>query len=298
MNIFYTAPTAIRALAAHGDAYVEAHERSSLRVLGTVGEPINPDAWRWYREVVGGGRCTIVDTWWQTETGGIAITPIAPITATKAGSATLPMPGIVPVLMDQQDRIVRGPGQGRLCLAQPWPGQARTVWGDHARFVATYFETYPGYYFTGDGCRRDEDGYHWITGRVDDVLNVSGHRMGTAELESVLVSVDAVAEAGVVGCPHPIKGQGVYAYIVLQPQQQASEALEQALNQSLRTAIGAHAKVDLFQFVPGLPKTRSGKVMRWILRKVAEGNPDQLGDVSTLADPAVVAAIKAGAKSF
>ena len=207
------------------------------------------------------------------------------------------MPGIVPVLMDHADRIVRGPGQGRLCLAQPWPGQARTVWGDHERFVATYFQTYPGYYFTGDGCRRDEHGYHWITGRVDDVLNVSGHRMGTAELESVLVSVDAVAEAGVVGCPHPIKGQGVYAFVVLQPGQSPGDAIEKALNQSLRQAIGAHAKVDIFQFVPGLPKTRSGKVMRRILRKVAEGNPEQLGDVSTLADPAVVDAIKAGAKS-
>jgi acetyl-CoA synthetase len=298
VTIFYTAPTAIRALAAQGDEFVTAHDRTSLRVLGTVGEPINPDAWRWYFDVVGQGRCTIVDTWWQTETGGICITPVAPVTETKPGSATLPLPGIVPVLMDDKDRIIRGPGEGRLCLAQPWPGQARTVWGDHARFVATYFAAYPGYYFTGDGCRRDTDGYHWITGRVDDVLNVSGHRMGTAEFEACLVSVDAVAEAGVVGFPHPIKGQGVYAYIVLQPGEEACAALEASLVGAIRTQIGAHAKVDLFQFVPGLPKTRSGKVMRRILRKVAEGCPDQLGDVSTLADPSVVDAIKAGARSL
>ena len=298
VSVFYTAPTAIRALAAQGDDYVRAHDRRSLRVLGTVGEPINPDAWRWYYEVVGQGQCTIVDTWWQTETGGICITPIAPATETKPGSATLPMPGIVPVLMSDKDRIIRGPGSGRLCLAQPWPGQARTVWGDHARFVSTYFETYPGYYFTGDGCRRDSDGYHWITGRVDDVLNVSGHRMGTAEFEACLVSVDAVAEAGVVGFPHPIKGQGVYAYIVLQPGHEASDEVHAQLIDAIRTQIGAHAKVDLFQYVPGLPKTRSGKVMRRILRKVAEGLPDQLGDVSTLADPTVVDAIKAGAKAL
>ncbi|MGB0588415.1 MAG: acetate--CoA ligase [Myxococcota bacterium] len=298
VTIFYTAPTAIRALAAQGDAHVARHDRSTLRVLGTVGEPINPDAWTWYFDVVGEGRCTIVDTWWQTETGGICITPIAPATATKPGSATLPMPGIVPVLMNDASRIIRGPGEGRLCLAQPWPGQARTVWGDHPRFVSTYFEAYPGYYFTGDGCRRDGDGYHWITGRVDDVLNVSGHRMGTAEFEACLVSVAAVAEAGVVGFPHPIKGQGVYAYIVLQPGESPSAEVETQLVHAIRTQIGAHAKVDLFQYVPGLPKTRSGKVMRRILRKVAEGQPDQLGDVSTLADPSVVDAIKAGAKAL
>ncbi len=296
ITIFYTAPTAIRALAAQGDSFVTRSSRRSLRVLGTVGEPINPDAWRWYYDVVGNGQCNIVDTWWQTETGGMAIAPIAPATATKPGSATLPLPGIVPVLMDDKDRIIRGPGEGRLCLAQPWPGQARTVWNDHARFVATYFTHYVGYYFTGDGCRRDNDGYHWITGRVDDVINVSGHRMGTAEFESVLVSAEAVAEAGVVGFPHPIKGQGVYAYIVLQPGQAASTELETALQKILRAQIGAHAKVDLFQFVPGLPKTRSGKVMRRILRKVAEGEPEKLGDISTLADPGVVEAIKAGAK--
>ncbi len=298
ISIFYTAPTAIRALAAKGDDHVTRYDRSSLRVLGTVGEPINPDAWKWYYDVVGQSQCNIVDTWWQTETGGICITPLAPATATKPGSATLPMPGIVPIIFDTQDRVLRGPGEGRLCLAQPWPGQARTVWGDHNRFVNTYFTAYKGYYFTGDGCRRDADGYHWITGRVDDVLNVSGHRMGTAEFESVLVSVDAVAEAGVVGFPHPIKGQGVYAYIVAQPGVETGEALESELNQTLRRAIGAHAKVDLYQFVPGLPKTRSGKVMRRILRKVAEGEPDKLGDVSTLADPSVVDAIKAGARSL
>ena len=296
VTIFYTAPTAIRALAAYGGGPVDAHDTSTLRVLGTVGEPINPDAWRWYFETVGQGRCTIVDTWWQTETGGIAISPIAPATATKAGSATLPMPGIVPVLLDEQGRIIRGPGQGKLCLAQPWPGQARTVWNDHERFVATYFSHYPGYYFTGDGCRRDGDGYHWITGRVDDVLNVSGHRMGTAEFESALVGIEAIAEAAIVGFPHPIKGQGVYAYIVLQPGMDEATTTEASMNQHLRTAIGAHAKVDLFQFVPGLPKTRSGKVMRRILRKIAEGEPDRLGDVSTLADPSVVERIKQGAR--
>ncbi len=295
-TIFYTAPTALRALAAQGDTWVKGHDRSSLRVLGTVGEPINPDAWRWYYDVVGEGRCNIVDTFWQTETGGICISPLAPVTATKPGSATLPLPGIVPVLFDAEHRIVRGPGEGRLCLAQPWPGQARTVWGDHDRFVATYFQHYPGYYFTGDGCRRDKDGYHWITGRVDDVINVAGHRMGTAEFESALVAVDEVAEAGVVGYPHPIKGQGVYAYIVLQPNVSASDALEHKMNATVRSIIGAHAKVDLFQFVPGLPKTRSGKVMRRILRKVAEGDPSNLGDITTLADPSVVEAIVKGAR--
>ena len=298
ISIFYTAPTAIRALAAYGDEPVTRYDRSSLRVLGTVGEPINPDAWRWYYNVVGEGRCNIVDTWWQTETGGICITPVAPATPTKPGSATLPMPGIEPVLLDQDAHLLRGPGEGRLCITQPWPGMARTVWGDHPRYVATYFTTYPGYYFTGDGCRRDSDGYHWITGRVDDVINVSGHRMGTAEFESALVSVEAVAEAGVVGFPHPIKGQGVYAYIVLQPNCEASEELNKLMQQALRSAIGAHARVDLYQYVPGLPKTRSGKVMRRILRKVAEGQSEALGDVSTLADPSVVQAIIDGARSL
>ena len=295
VTIFYTAPTAIRALAAQGNDFVTAYDRSSLRVLGTVGEPINPEAWRWYYDVVGEQRCNIVDTWWQTETGGIMIAPIAPATPTKPGSATLPMPGIFPTLVDADNQEIRGPQRGHLCIQQPWPGQARTVWGDHDRYVATYFSTYPGRYFTGDGCRRDADGYHWITGRVDDVLNVSGHRMGTAEFESALVAAEAVAEAAVVGYPHEIKGQGVYAYIVLQPGESASPDLEKQLNQTVRGQIGAVAKVDRFQFVPGLPKTRSGKVMRRILRKIAEREISNLGDTSTLADPSVVDAIIEGA---
>ena len=295
VTIFYTAPTAIRALAAHGHEPVQRHDLSSLRVLGTVGEPINPDAWRWYYDVVGQARCNIVDTWWQTETGGICISPIACVTAPKPGSATLPLPGIEPILIHGETaRPIAGPGEGHLCLAHPWPGQARTVWGDHARFVATYFSAYPGLYFTGDGCRRDTDGYYWVTGRIDDVLNVSGHRMGTAEFESALVSHDAVSEAAVVGYPHPVKGQGVYAYIVLS--NSGADAGLDELNAAMRRAIGAHAKVDRFQMVPGLPKTRSGKVMRRILRKVAEGQSDQLGDVSTLADPSIVNAILSGAK--
>jgi len=297
-TIFYGAPTALRALAAQGDAFVSKYDRSSLRVLGTVGEPINPDAWKWYHSVVGEGRCNIVDTWWQTETGGICISPLAPATATKPGSATLPLPGIIPVLMSPEGHIQRGPAEGLLCLAVPWPGQARTVWGDHDRFVATYFQHFKGYFFTGDGCRRDKDGYYWITGRVDDVINVAGHRMGTAEFESALVSVDEVAEAGCVGFPHPIKGQGVYAYVVLQPGVVANNELEKKMNQACRTLIGAHARIDLFQFVPGLPKTRSGKVMRRILRKVAEGDASNLGDITTLADPGVVATIVLGARSL
>ncbi len=295
ITVFYTAPTAIRALAAQGDAYVETYDLSSLRVLGTVGEPINPDAWEWYHRVVGKGRCSIVDTWWQTETGGIMISPLAAVTAQKPGSATLPIPGIEPLLVDEQGQQLRGPSEGRLCIRHPWPGMARTIWGNHERYVQTYFSTYPPYYFTGDGCRRDSDGYHWITGRVDDVINVSGHRLGTAEFESVLVSHEVVAEAAVVGFPHDIKGQGVYAYVVLQPGQEPSTELENALHAAVRRQIGAVARVDIFQFVPGLPKTRSGKVMRRILRKIAEGEPDRVGDVSTLADPEVVEAIKAGA---
>jgi acetyl-CoA synthetase len=295
VTILYTAPTALRALAAQGASFVTPYNRSSLRVLGTVGEPINPDAWRWYHDVVGESRCAVVDTWWQTETGGICIAPLAPATPTRPGSATFPLPGIHPVLIGSNGQRVRGPGTGRLCLEQPWPGQARTVWGDHARFVATYFDQHPGLYFSGDGCRRDRDGYYWITGRVDDVINVSGHRMGTAEFESALVSVDVVAEAAVVGYPHPLKGQGVYAYIVLQPASQAGAGLEEQLQLACRQQIGAHARVDIVQVVPGLPKTRSGKVMRRILRKIAEGNHEELGDISTLADPAVVAAIVAGA---
>ncbi len=297
-TIFYGAPTALRALAAQGDAFVSKYDRSSLRVLGTVGEPINPDAWRWYYDVVGEGRCNIVDTWWQTETGGVCISPLGPVTPTKPGSASLPLPGIIPILMTPEGHIHRGPGEGLLCLAVPWPGQARTVWGDHGRYVATYFQHFKGYYFTGDGCRRDKDGYYWITGRVDDVINVAGHRMGTAEFESALVNVDDVAEAGCVGFPHPIKGQGVYAYVVLQPGVAASDDLEKAMNAACRKLIGAHAKVDLFQFVPGLPKTRSGKVMRRILRKVAEGDPSNLGDITTLADPGVVEVIVKGARTL
>ncbi len=295
ITIFYTAPTAIRALAACGDDLVTRHDRSSLRVLGTVGEPINPEAWQWYFDVVGTRRCTIVDTWWQTETGGICISPVAPATPTAPGSATRPLPGIQPVLIDDQGHRVRGPGSGRLCLEQPWPGQARTVWGDHPRFVATYFSECPGLYFTGDGCRRDAHGYHWITGRVDDVLNVSGHRMGTAEFESALLVRDEVAEAAVVGFPHPVKGQGVYAFVVLQPGSDAAgDPLYTLLQQACRQQIGAHARLDAFQVIPGLPKTRSGKVMRRILRRVVEGRSDELGDVSTLADPAVVPAIVQG----
>jgi acetyl-CoA synthetase len=296
VTVFYTAPTALRTLAAQGDHFVKRHDRSSLRVLGTVGEPINPEAWRWYHDVVGDGRCTVVDTWWQTETGSISISPIAPATPTKPGSATLPMPGIFPLVVDSEGRPMRGPVEGRLCLREPWPSMARTVWNDHERYVGTYFSTYPGLYFTGDGCRRDRDGYIWITGRVDDVINVSGHRMGTAEFESALVTVAEVAEAGVVGFPHPIKGQGVYAYIVLEPGKLAGADLERKLHDAVRAHIGAHARVDLFQIIPGLPKTRSGKVMRRILRKVAEGDTSSLGDTSTLADPAVVDAIIAGAK--
>jgi acetyl-CoA synthetase len=291
ITIFYTAPTAIRTLAAQGDHFVTRADRSTLRVLGTVGEPINPEAWEWYHKVVGEGRCNIVDTWWQTETGGICITPIAPATPTIPGSATLPMPGILPQLMSHEGRPIVGPGEGLLCISHPWPGMARTIWGDHDRFVQTYFSNFAGLYFTGDGCRRDGRGYHWITGRVDDVLNVSGHRMGTAEFESALVCHDAVAEAGVVGYPHPVKGQGVYAYIVLQPGQVWSDSLAKDLSLTCRDRIGAHARVDLYQHVPGLPKTRSGKVMRRILRKVAEGKPDALGDISTLADASVVTAI-------
>ena len=293
VTIFYTAPTAIRALAAQGDEHVKKYDRSTLRVLGTVGEPINPEAWQWYYDVVGEGRCNIVDTWWQTETGGIAISPIAPATPTAPGSATLPMPGIQPSLRTSEGRLIRGPGQGLLCLDHPWPGQARTVWGDHDRFVATYFSTVPGVYFTGDGCRRDEDGYHWITGRVDDVLNVSGHRMGTAEFEAAIISVEEVAEAAVVGCPHPVKGQGVYAYVVPQPDETVDPA---SLTAACRSQIGAHAKLDKVQIVPGLPKTRSGKVMRRILRRIAEGRGDELGDTSTLADPSVVDTIREGAQ--
>ncbi len=291
ISILYTAPTALRALAAAGDEVPRRYDRSSLRVLGTVGEPIDPDTWRWYHDVVGEGRCAVVDTWWQTETGGIMIAPVAPATPTRPGAATFPLPGVQPVLMSPEGRRLRGPGMGRLCIEQPWPGQARTVWGDHDRYYSTYFSTYSGLYFTGDGCRRDRDGYFWITGRVDDVLNVAGHRLGTAEFESALIAVEEVAEAAVVGFPHPTKGQGVCAYIVVQPGVEVTGELEQALQAQVRTAIGAIAHVDIVHFVPGLPKTRSGKIMRRILRKIAEGQPGALGDISTLADAEVVKAI-------
>ncbi|ACY18614.1 acetate--CoA ligase [Haliangium ochraceum] len=296
ITIFYTAPTALRTLAAADASLITRRDRSSLRVLGTVGEPIDAETWKWYRTVVGEERCTIVDTWWQTETGGMCLSPIAPATPTRPGSATLPLPGIFPLLMDEQGHRMRGPGAGRLCLEQPWPGQARTVWGDHERYVATYFSMFPGLYFTGDGCRRNGDGYHWITGRVDDVLNISGHRVGTAEIEAALVALDAVAEAAVVGYPHPIKGQGVYAWVVLQPGVEIGDELHKSLGQTCRHHIGAHARLDEVRFTPALPKTRSGKVMRRILRKLAEGalkdapagDRSVLGDLSTLADPGLV----------
>ena len=288
VTIFYTAPTAIRALMREGESYVKAHDRSQIRLLGTVGEPINPEAWEWYHRVVGEGRCPIVDTWWQTETGGALISPLPGATDLKPGSATKPLPGIFPQLVDVEGRVLEGATDGNLCLTASWPGQMRTVWGDHDRFFQTYFTTYPGKYFTGDGCRRDEDGYYWITGRVDDVINVSGHRMGTAEVESALVAHSKVAEAAVVGMPHAIKGQGIYAYVTLNAGEPDGEELRQELRAWVRKEIGPIATPDALQFAPGLPKTRSGKIMRRILRKIAEGDVGSLGDVSTLADPSVV----------
>jgi acetyl-CoA synthetase len=288
VNIYYTAPTAIRALMREGDDPVKKTSRGSIRLLGTVGEPINPEAWHWYHSVVGDERCPIVDTWWQTETGGILITPLPGATLLKPGSATRPFFGVRPVIVDAEGNELEGACEGNLCMAGSWPGQMRTVYGDHQRFVDTYFKTYPGMYFTGDGCRRDEDGYYWITGRVDDVINVSGHRMGTAEVESALVEHDDVAEAAVVGYPHDIKGQGIYAYVTLKLGYEPSEDLRKELVQFVRKEIGPIATPDLIQFAPALPKTRSGKIMRRILRKIAENAPDQLGDTSTLADPAVV----------
>jgi acetyl-CoA synthetase len=291
INVFYTAPTAIRAIARAGDSFVKKYSRKSLRILGTVGEPINPEVWKWYHDVVGDERCPVVDTWWQTETGGILITPLPGATPTKPGSATLPFFGVKPVLLDDDGKLVEGNGvKGYLCIDGTWPGQARTIWGDHSRFIETYFKRFPGYYFTGDGCTRDEDGYYWITGRVDDVLNVSGHRLGTAEVESALVSHEAVAEAAVVGYPHDIKGTGIYAYVIINPEFEGEghEQLIGALKEQVRKAIGPIAIPDLIQITPGLPKTRSGKIMRRILRKIAEGNYDELGDVTTLADPGVV----------
>jgi acetyl-CoA synthetase len=288
VNIFYTAPTAIRALMRDGEAPVKRTSRASLRLLGSVGEPINPEAWLWYHRVVGDGRCPIVDTWWQTETGGILITPLPGATPLKPGSATRPFFGIVPQVVDAEGRVLEGETTGNLVLADSWPGQMRTVYGDHQRFVDTYFRTYPGKYFTGDGCRRDGDGYYWITGRVDDVINVSGHRLGTAEVESALVAHTQVAEAAVVGYPHDIKGQGIYAYVTLKAGVAATGELRKELVLWVGKEIGAIAKPDVIQWAPGLPKTRSGKIMRRILRKIAEGDTSNLGDTTTLADPAVV----------
>jgi acetyl-CoA synthetase len=292
IHIFYTAPTALRAIAQAGDEPVKRYSRKSLRVLGSVGEPINPEIWRWYHDVVGEGRCAVVDTWWQTETGGILITPLPGAIEPKPGSATRPFFGVLPVVVDPESgRVLEGNGvSGALCLAAPWPGQARTVWGDHQRFKETYFSQYKGYYFTGDGCRRDEDGYYWITGRIDDVLNVAGHRLGTAEVESALVAHETVAEAAVVGFPHAIKGQGIYAYVLLTKgaASRAGGELEGVLREQVRHAIGGFAAPDVVHIAPGLPKTRSGKIMRRILRKIAAGEYEGLGDITTLAEPEVV----------
>ena len=288
VNIFYTAPTAIRALMGAGDEYVTRTSRASLRLLGSVGEPINPEAWEWYYRVVGDNRCPIVDTWWQTETGGILISPLPGAMDLKPGSATLPFFGIKPAIVDGEGKVQEGVAQGNLVITDSWPGQMRTVYGDHQRFVDTYFSTYKGTYFTGDGCRRDADGYYWITGRVDDVINVSGHRMGTAEVESALVAHPKVSEAAVVGFPHDIKGQGIYCYVTLMAGETGSEELRQELRDWVRKEIGAIAAPDYIQFAPGLPKTRSGKIMRRILRKIAEDDYTNLGDTSTLADPSVV----------
>jgi acetyl-CoA synthetase len=288
VNIFYTAPTALRALMREGDDWVKQHSRASIRILGTVGEPINPEAWEWYHRVVGDGRCPIVDSWWQTETGGAMIVPMPGALPLKPGSATKPMFGVQPQLVDGEGNVLEGAAEGNLCITDSWPGQMRGVWGDSERFFQTYFTTYKGKYFTGDGCRRDEDGYYWITGRVDDVINVSGHRMGTAEVESALVAHAKVAEAAVVGMPHEVKGQGIYAYVTLNANEPESEALRQELRQWVRQEIGPIATPDAIQFAPGLPKTRSGKIMRRILRKIAEGEIGSLGDTSTLADPSVV----------
>jgi acetyl-CoA synthetase len=292
VNILYTAPTALRALAQSGNDFVKRYKRDSLRILGSVGEPINPEIWRWYHDVVGEKRCAVVDTWWQTETGGILITPLPGVTPTKPGSATLPFFGVKPVIVEPENgKVIEGNGvSGALCLGSPWPGQARTVWGDHQRFRETYFSQYPGYYFTGDGARRDEDGYYWITGRIDDVLNVSGHRLGTAEVESALVAHESVAEAAVVGFPHPIKGQGIYAYVSLTADAAGVDRIQiqGALKEQVRHVIGSFAAPDVIHVAAGLPKTRSGKIMRRILRKIAASEYDGLGDVTTLAEPEVV----------
>ena len=288
VSIFYTAPTAIRALMGAGDEWVKKSSRSSLRILGSVGEPINPEAWQWYSNVVGEGRCPVVDTWWQTENGGILIAPLAGAWELKPGSATFPFFGVEPQLVDNEGNLIEGAGAGNLCIGEPWPGMMRTLWGDHKRFIDTYFTTYPGRYFSGDGCRRDEDGYYWITGRVDDVINVSGHRMGTAEVESALVAHDKVSEAAVVGYPHDVKGQGIYCYVTLMEGEVGSDELRKELVAHVRKEIGPIASPDKIQFSPGLPKTRSGKIMRRILRKIAEDDFGALGDTSTLADPGVV----------
>ena len=288
VNIFYTAPTAIRALMKEGDAPVKSTSRKSIRLLGTVGEPINPEAWMWYFNTVGEKKCPIVDTWWQTETGATLISPLPGATDLKPGSASKPLPGVRPVLLDSEGNILEGKNEGNLCIADSWPGQMRTVYGDHKRFIETYFSQYDGYYFTGDGCKRDEDGYYWITGRVDDVINVSGHRMGTAEVESALVSHEKVSEAAVVGFPHEIKGQGIYAYVTLNAGENGNEEIRKELINWVRKEIGPIASPDLIQFAPNLPKTRSGKIMRRILRKIAENDYSELGDTSTLAEPMVV----------
>ena len=290
VNQFYTAPTALRALMGQGDSFVENCDLSSLRILGTVGEPINPEAWNWYYNVIGQGRCPIVDTWWQTETGGHMMTPLPGAHALKPGSAMKPFFGVKPVVLDPQSgvEVDAVPTEGVLCIADSWPSQMRTVWGDHERFEKTYFSDYKGYYFTGDGCKRDAEGDYWITGRVDDVINVSGHRMGTAEVESALVAHSAVAEAAVVGYPHEIKGQGIYSYVTLMNDEDPTEELRQELRKWVRTEIGPIASPDVIQWAPGLPKTRSGKIMRRILRKIAENDFGALGDTSTLADPSVV----------
>ncbi|HYX90324.1 MAG TPA: acetate--CoA ligase [Myxococcaceae bacterium] len=294
VTILYTAPTALRALIRDGDQWVKKHSRKTLRLLGTVGEPINPEVWKWYHDVVGEGRSPVVDTWWQTETGGILISPLPGATPCKPGSATFPFFGIRPVLVDDEGRVLEGNGvSGNLCLSQPWPGQARTLWGNHRRFVETYFARFPKLYFTGDGCRRDEEGYYWITGRVDDVLNVSGHRIGTAEVESALVAHEAVAEAAVVGIPHEIKGQGICAFVLLKPEFEKAnmDQMVGALKEQVRRAIGPIATPDQIRIVPGLPKTRSGKILRRMLKKIAAGETSDLGDATTLADPSVITAL-------
>ena len=298
INIFYTAPTAIRALMAQGNEFVTKTQRSSLKVLGTVGEPINPEAWHWYYEVVGNANCEVIDTWWQTETGSVLISPIAGVTPTKPGSATLPFFGVIPEIFDDQGNAKEGAVSGNLVIKHSWPSQIRSVFNDHQRMIDTYFSTYADVYFTGDGARRDEDGYFWITGRVDDVLNVSGHRLGTAEIESALVLHEKIAEAAIVGFEHPIKGQGIYAFITLMSGEVFYDGFEQELRNFVATEIGPIAKPDLIQNAPGLPKTRSGKIMRRILRKIAAGDIKELGDTTTLADPSVVEALIEGAKSL